>query len=150
MLYEGADFTLEDSNAILKYLAESRRSVPRSWYPADIKKRAEIEEILEWCQCHWRYNFNMGYRHATHDTLEGSHKYAYDGVKLNCESLETIITKAKGVYITGANPTIADLQVFFAYQDELDQGRNFDQDYPKIKAWAQKMLEIKEVKEQQD
>lgn len=68
-------------------------------------------------------------------------------MKLNCDTLETIITRAKGGFITGDHPTIADLQVFFTYQDELEQGRDFVHDYPMIKAWAKKMLEIKEVRE---
>lgn len=46
-------------------------------------------------------------------------------VKLNCDTLETIITNSNGNYITGEHPTIADLQVFFTYQDEVEQGRQF-------------------------
>lgn len=106
---------MTDSNAILKYLAESRKEVPKTWYPKDIIKRAEIDEVLDWCQCHFRQNFNMGYRHATHIPMEAEMNYVAGFVKLNCDTLETIITRSKGGFICGSNPTIADLQVFFTY-----------------------------------
>ena len=38
---------LFESHAILKYLAESR-NLPDHWYPKDPKKRAKVDEYLEW------------------------------------------------------------------------------------------------------
>ncbi len=48
------DFHLAESNAILKYLAESRESIPESYWPKDAKKRAEVDQLLEWYQNHFR------------------------------------------------------------------------------------------------
>ena len=50
------DFVLTESNAILKYICNSYLSLPETWYPKDIQKRAEVDKYLEW----WQYNFREG------------------------------------------------------------------------------------------
>lgn len=42
------DFNLGESNAILKYLADTRDTIPETWWPKDGKKRAEVDQYLEW------------------------------------------------------------------------------------------------------
>ena len=42
------DFVLTESNAILKYLVESRKELPDTLFPKDPIKRSEVDEILEW------------------------------------------------------------------------------------------------------
>ena len=48
------DFKLGESNAILKYLAETHPSVPASLWPAEAKERAYVDQLLEWIQNHLR------------------------------------------------------------------------------------------------
>ena len=40
------DFTLSESHAILRYLADSR-GVAGNWYPKDLRKRANVERYLD-------------------------------------------------------------------------------------------------------
>ena len=42
------DFHLGESNAILKYLCETRPSIPAHLWPTDIKHRAQVDSVLEW------------------------------------------------------------------------------------------------------
>lgn len=48
------DFKLGESNAILKYLCDTRDSVPETLWPKDPKKRAIVDQYLEWQQYHFR------------------------------------------------------------------------------------------------
>lgn len=48
------DWRLGESTAILKYLCETRSSIPSTLWPADLKERAYVDQLLEWCQCHLR------------------------------------------------------------------------------------------------
>ena len=41
------DFNLSESHAIMRYLATSRKCDDH-WYPADPRKRARIDEYLNW------------------------------------------------------------------------------------------------------
>jgi glutathione S-transferase len=69
--------------------------------------------------------------------------------KTPLKNLETILSRSEGGFLTGKNPTIADLQIFFESTDEMFSGRTLDE-YPSISAWSKKMMEIKEVKEVMD
>ena len=42
------DFKLGESNAILKYLAETRSTIPATMWPACAKERAYVDSLLEW------------------------------------------------------------------------------------------------------
>ena len=44
---DGKTFCLAESHAILKYLAATRK-VEDHWYPADVKKRALVDQYLDW------------------------------------------------------------------------------------------------------
>ena len=41
------DFPLYESHTILKYLCQTR-NVPDHWYPKDPKRRAKVDEYLDW------------------------------------------------------------------------------------------------------
>lgn len=43
------DFVLYESNAILRYLCQRHSLI--EWYPADISRRAKLEQWLDWNQC---------------------------------------------------------------------------------------------------
>ena len=45
-LVEG-DFYMAESHAILRYLHSSRKC-PNHWYPSDEKKRAAVDQLLDW------------------------------------------------------------------------------------------------------
>ena len=53
MLQDG-DFFLTESVAIAKYLCNTRPSIPEHLWPKDPIKRAHVNQLLEWFQCHYR------------------------------------------------------------------------------------------------
>ena len=40
-------YSLHESNAIMKYLADTRK-VPDHWYPKDLRKRGKVDQYLDW------------------------------------------------------------------------------------------------------
>ena len=48
------DFSLSESHAILRYLHETRHCEDH-WYPSDLKKRAKVDQYLDWEHTHLRY-----------------------------------------------------------------------------------------------
>jgi glutathione S-transferase len=55
---EDGDFRLTESSAILKYLAEKARSPA---YPADLRKRARINERMDWLNTGFYRDFSYGF-----------------------------------------------------------------------------------------
>src|SRR5256886_12548246 len=55
---EDGDFRLTESSAILKYLAEKTRSPA---YPADLRKRARINERMDWLNTGFYRDFSYGF-----------------------------------------------------------------------------------------
>ena len=52
------DFILAESHSILRYIAESR-VLPDHWYPQDLKKRARVDEYLDWHFTHLRSGVHL-------------------------------------------------------------------------------------------
>lgn len=145
------DFKLGESNAILKYIAETRGSVPSTLWPADLKERAYVDQLLEWNQNHFRPGVLAVIR-ATMVALRAGEAPDADSIafldnlrKPVLDALEGFLTKREGGFLTGANLTIADLQIFFEATDEIITGHNFDS-YPHVKAWYEKVQNVPEVK----
>lgn len=57
------DFTLFESEAILKYLCATQ-SLPDHWYPKEQKARSKIDEYLAWHHTALRMGAAMTFRHA--------------------------------------------------------------------------------------
>jgi glutathione S-transferase len=86
---------------------------------------------------------------AEHPPDEEVLAFVSEGRKPTLDILETLLGKYPGGFLVGEHPTIADLQIFFEATDEILQGRNFDE-FPKIKAWFEKMQTVPEVKKIHD
>ena len=48
------DFGLSESNAILKYLADSQVSIPEHFWPKDLQTRYKVDQFLEYYSFHFR------------------------------------------------------------------------------------------------
>ena len=56
-MLEDGDFRLTESSAILKYLAEKTGSPA---YPADLRKRAKINEMMDWLNTQFYRDYGYG------------------------------------------------------------------------------------------
>mmetsp|Transcript_21789 Transcript_21789/g.19311 ORF Transcript_21789/g.19311 Transcript_21789/m.19311 type:complete len:116 (+) Transcript_21789:18-365(+) len=50
---QDGDFFLQEGNAILKYIAVTRK-VDDHWYPSCPKKRAKVDAVMDWHHCFLR------------------------------------------------------------------------------------------------
>eukprot|EP01062_Namystynia_karyoxenos_P067570 TRINITY_DN61565_c0_g1_i1.p2 TRINITY_DN61565_c0_g1~~TRINITY_DN61565_c0_g1_i1.p2 ORF type:complete len:264 (+),score=76.37 TRINITY_DN61565_c0_g1_i1:72-794(+) len=140
----GPSLILNEAGAILSYLGEKHK-----WdlYPRDIKRRAHVHEYLHW---HHRSIREITYslfapalapgKH-TPDEIARSKRAAKDGLTL----LDTrILDKARGGWVAGPNPTVADLMCFC----EVDQctedlfGLCDLTPYPRVREWLSACREI--------
>jgi len=109
------DFKLSESNAILKYLYDTRHTIPRTLFPEDGKTRLATDELLEWYQCHFRPAMTgplkvvLGAKRAGVKPDEDNVNYVTALIKPQLDTLEEVISRSAGPYLTGPHLTIADL-----------------------------------------
>lgn len=111
------DFKLFESLAILRYLASAFPEVADHWFPADIRKRAEIDSVLDWHHSHLRraatYVFNLVLAPAF--GLPKNFEAAAESEKIMIASLATLDSfwlKESGPFLLGnTQPSIADISL---------------------------------------
>jgi glutathione S-transferase len=138
------DFTLTESSAILKYLADKFDS---PLYPKDLKQRAKINEMMDWFNTGFYRDYGYG---VVYPQIFPHHKRPTDDAqKATIEWGKTLSKKwlsvlndywlGKGnTFLTGDTMTIADL--FGA--GLLTCGhpiRTEFKDYPNIQAWLERI-----------
>lgn len=110
------DFKLNESHAILIYLASAFPEVAEHWYPTDIRTRAKIHSILDWHHSNLRrgsvgFIFNSVIAIAFGQPLNPS--AAAEGEKLLTASLSTIESlwlQGDGPFLLGnSQPSLPDL-----------------------------------------
>lgn len=74
-MLEDGDLRLTESSAILKYLADKTESPA---YPRDLKKRAKVNEIMDWFNTNFYRDFGYG---MAYPQIFPHHKRADDGVQ---------------------------------------------------------------------
>jgi len=109
LLVDG-DLNLAESNAILRYLCT--RENMESWYPTALGKRVLTEQWLDWNQC----RLSEATRKIVFNTLFAGPAAKQEAIEEGRASLASLLpildaALAKGDYITGDVPTIADLSV---------------------------------------
>lgn len=111
-------FHLFESHAILRYLASAFPGIQDHWYPADLRKRAEIDCVLDWHHTNLRRGsaglvMNRVIAPVFGRPLDAT--AAADAetlLKASLLKLETIWLKGKGRFLTGSlQPSIADLSL---------------------------------------
>lgn len=142
-----------ESHTILRYIHESR-GLPDHWYPReDLRKRAKVDEYLDW--------HHNGLRLGAGGYLFRKYISPFTGKPAPKESIEESMALFKRSlslmenywlketsYLTGDQITIADISAAC----ELAQTKanpvfdDFPKKYPKVYAWLDRMLAIPEMK----
>ena len=138
------DLVLGESSTILKYLAEK---FDLAAYPKDAKKRAKVNELMDWFNTHFYHDYAYG---VVYPQVFPHHKRPSDELQKGTIAWSKELTKkwlqvlndhwlGKGnKYLTGDQITIAD---YFgaALLTCGDPIRTEFKPYPNIEAWLQRM-----------
>jgi glutathione S-transferase len=113
-MLEDGSFRLTESSTILKYLAESSGSAA---YPADLRKRAKVNEMMDWLNTQFYRDFAYGliypqlYPHLRRPTEEqqaGTLAWGKDKAKSWLKVLDENLIGPKNAYLCGNEITLAD------------------------------------------
>ncbi len=148
---EDGDFRLTESSAILKYLADSINSPT---YPKDLKKRAKVNEIMDWFNSNFYRDWAYGliypqvfpHHKRPNDAIQqGTLAWAKERVAFWLQVLnDHWIGKKK--YLTGDEITIADYFCIALLTLGESIGVNFKQ-YPNVDRWMGTMKQLKNWKQ---
>ena len=145
---EDGDFRLTESSAILKYLAEKTGSKA---YPADPRKRARVNERMDWFNTGFYRDFSYGYiypqifefmKRSDERVQAGTIEYGCDKARKWLKVLDESIIGPKQKYVCGDELTIADyLGSIMALSAEAI-GCDFSS-YPNVNRWMAAMKSLK-------
>ncbi|XP_044145584.1 glutathione S-transferase theta-1-like [Bufo gargarizans] len=138
------DFLMGESTAMLLYLANKYKT-PDHWYPADIQKRARVDEYLAWQHTNTRPHgsklfwikamtpYLLGHE-ATPDTLDPP----------LCEFNATLATLQdtflqNKLFLAGDKISMADLVAIVEIMQPFAAGIDVFEDKPKLSAWKQRV-----------
>jgi len=143
------EFTLGESHSILRYLCDTRE-VADNWYPNDPRKRATINQYLDWRHSNMRYSVH-GYMFSLliADRLkikvtENEFSRHESRLRQSLRTMETMHSKNK--YLCGDAMSIADISGVC----QMIQLRAADYDlsnYGRIVEWINEMMSYQEMKE---
>jgi glutathione S-transferase len=145
---EDGDLRLTESATILKYLAE-KNGLPE--YGGDIKKRAKINEIMDWCNSNfyrdWGYNlaYPQLFPHHKRQTDEAQQKtleWGLERSKFWLTVLNDYFLAHGKTWLTGDDITVADY--FCGSVVALGEmiGTDFSK-YPRVQAWLKNVKGLK-------
>ncbi|KAL8138924.1 hypothetical protein V2J09_004925 [Rumex salicifolius] len=146
------DLKLNESHAILMYIASAFPGVADHWYPADLKKRAKNHSMLDWHHSNLRrgsvgYVFNT--KLAPLFKVPKNPEAAAEGEKTLIASLsiiETVWLQGEGKFLLGnEQPSIADLSLVCEIMqlqmlDDEDRIRLLGP-YKKVEQWMEDVKE---------
>jgi len=143
---EDGDLRLTESSAILKYLADKIESPT---YPKDLKKRAKVNEAMDWFNTNFYRDFAYGlcypqlFPHHKRQTDE-AHKLAIEWGQERAQNWLKILNDdiiGKRTYVCGDSITIADyFGVCLITLGELPRC-DFSK-YPNVKRWVDTMKQL--------
>jgi glutathione S-transferase len=145
------ELVLAESSAILKYLAD-KFDLPA--YPKDLKKRAKVNEAMDWFNTHFYHDYAYGvvypqvfphHKRPTDEVQKGTIAWGKEKTKKWLQVLNDHWLGKGNKYLTGNDITIAD---YFgaALLTCGDPIRTEFKNYPNIKAWLDRMAETKSWK----
>ncbi|KAJ8384914.1 hypothetical protein AAFF_G00197220 [Aldrovandia affinis] len=138
------DFTLAESIAILQYMAQ-KFSTPDHWYPADLQKRARVNEYLAWQHSAMRpHGSKMFWLKLMIPKVLGKEapKEKMDGAMEDLEaSLNTFLEKflQDRPFIAGENISLADLVAIVEIMQPVGVGMDVFSGRPKLAAWRDRV-----------
>jgi glutathione S-transferase len=113
-MLEDGDFRLTESSSILKYLAEKSGS---NAYPADLRRRAKINEMMDWLNTQFYRDYAYGliypqlYPHLKRPSAEqqaGTLAWGKEKAKSWLKILDENLIGPKNAYLCGNEITLAD------------------------------------------
>ncbi|XP_078083753.1 glutathione S-transferase theta-1-like [Mustelus asterias] len=138
------DFTLGESVAILKYLA-GKYQTPDHWYPADLQKRARVDEYLSWQHTNIRYQGSRIFMfRSLLPALTGQPipkdrmDEALADLQKSIQTFEDKFLQDKP-YIVGQEVSLADLVALVELMQPLGTGFDPLQGRPKLIAWRERV-----------
>jgi glutathione S-transferase len=140
------DLVLGESSAILKYLAE-KFDLPA--YPKDLKKRARVNELMDWFNTHFYHDYAYGvvypqvfphHKRPGEELQKGTIAWGKEKTKVWLQVLNDHILGKGKKYLAGDELTIAD---YFgaALLTCGDPIRTEFKSYPNVQAWLNRMAE---------
>lgn len=141
---EDGEFRLSECSAILKYLADLAGS---PCYPADVRKRARINERMDWFNTQLSRDFAYGFvypqifpqhRRATSSAQEATLNWHRDKARQWLELLDRHLIGPRHGYVCGDAMSIADYlgapMVALGEVARIDYAR-----YPNVRRWLANM-----------
>ncbi|KAH7314853.1 hypothetical protein KP509_21G023900 [Ceratopteris richardii] len=139
-------FYLFESHAILRYLSSAYPDVADHWYPADVKKRAQIDCILDWHHTNLRPGSGGLTINRVAAPLLGrplDEKAAAESevlLKASIKRIDTLWLNKEGSFLTGnEQPSIADLSLACELMQVEFLGEEYKSEllspHPKVKHW---------------
>lgn len=145
---EDGDFRLTESSAILKYLAEKTNSPA---YPAELRKRARVNEVMDWLNTGFYRDCSYGYvypqifpfmKRSDERVQAGTVEYGREKALNWLKVLDQNILGPRNRFLCGDQVTIADyLGAMMALSVEAI-GCNYTA-YPNITRWMGNMKALK-------
>lgn len=102
-------FKLAESNAILRYLCTKHEL--DSWYPRDPKRRAEVDQWLDWNQCRLAPTVVDIVLHTVFMGPKGDKAAIARGREKLPGLFEILAAQVSEGWLLGSEPTIADLSI---------------------------------------
>jgi len=147
-MLEDADLRLTESSAVLKYLAD-KYDLPS--YPKDLKKRAKVNEVMDWLNTQFYRDFGYGliypqlfphHKRRSDEAHAGAIAWGQDGAKNWLQILNDHWIGPKSRYLCGDELSIADY--FGAAVVSIGDLVGCDLSvYPNIKRWLDNMKTLK-------
>jgi glutathione S-transferase len=142
------DFTLTESSAILKYLADKSNSAA---YPKELKARARVNELMDWFNANFNKDFGYGvvypqvfphHQRPNADCHMGTLDWGRDKSARWFKILDENLIGPKNAYVGGNAITIADYLgiEMIAIGDLI--GCEFAP-YPNVQRWIRNMKALK-------
>ena len=147
-MLEDDDLRLSESSAILKYLAD-KYDLPS--YPKDLKKRAKVNEVMDWLNTGFYRDFGYGvvypqlfphHKRRSDEAHAGAIEWGQERSKAWLKVLNDHYIGPTNQYLTGNQITIADY--FGAGLVSIAELIDCDlADYPNVQRWLGNMKKLK-------
>eukprot|EP00008_Paramoeba_atlantica_P004194 CAMPEP_0201478600 /NCGR_PEP_ID=MMETSP0151_2-20130828/3391_1 /ASSEMBLY_ACC=CAM_ASM_000257 /TAXON_ID=200890 /ORGANISM="Paramoeba atlantica, Strain 621/1 / CCAP 1560/9" /LENGTH=226 /DNA_ID=CAMNT_0047859715 /DNA_START=118 /DNA_END=798 /DNA_ORIENTATION=- len=145
---DGEVFSIGESHTILRYLA-SLDGAPSHWYPKDLKKRAKVDEYLDWHHTHTRKGVPFFFHKyvASKFGMEPNLERQNEGLEQYQSAIKFIEKSflSSSPFLNGFDsPTIADLSAY-AELGPLRKEEGLQEtlkESPKVEAWLKRISEL--------
>jgi glutathione S-transferase len=147
-MLEDGDLRLTEGSAILKYLAD-KHDLPS--YPKDLKKRAKVNEMMDWLNTQFYRDFGYGlvypqifphHKRRSDEAHGGAIAWGQEGAKRWLQVLNDYWIGPKKAYLCGNEITIADY--FGAGLVSIGELVGIDfAAFPNIQRWLGNMRKLK-------